>query len=837
MPVPHFNIKITQRSKGNSAVAGAAYQAGEKLFSEYDQKTKNYTCKKEVVYTEIMLPPNAPPEYADRATLWNSVEEIEKQWNSQLARRFVAALPREVPMELLPQMVKEYCEEQFVSKGMCCDFAIHDPDPPGHNPHCHFMLTMRAIDENGKWMPKSRKVYDLDENGERIKLPSGRWKSHKEDTVDWNEQYHAEEWRHGWEIVQNKYLELAGSPERIDMRSYERQGLDIIPTVHMGTAVSALERKGIATNIGNLNRDIKAANRMMNAIRSTIKSLRDWIADILEATKEVIAENEAEKKNASPNLAVLLRDYLNLRKAERSEWSRYGQQKGTTDDLKTISQATVYTPGHMDFLAEVYRSLAVLDGAILVISAKDGVQAQTRILFHALRKMNIPTVIFINKIDQAGVDLQSVVQSVRDKLSADIIIKQTVSLSPEIVLEENTDIEAWDAVIENNDKLLEKYIAGEPISREKLVREEQRRVQDASLFPVYYGSAKKGLGIQPLMDAVTGLFQPIGEQGSAALCGSVFKVEYTDCGQRRVYLRLYSGTLRLRDTVALAGREKLKITEMRIPSKGEIVRTDTAYPGEIVILPSDSVRLNDVLGDQTRLPRKRWREDPLPMLRTTIAPKTAAQRERLLDALTQLADTDPLLRCEVDSITHEIILSFLGRVQLEVVSALLSEKYKLETVVKEPSVIYMERPLKAASHTIHIEVPPNPFWASIGLSVTPLSLGSGVQYESRVSLGYLNQSFQNAVRDGIRYGLEQGLFGWNVTDCKICFEYGLYYSPVSTPADFRSLAPIVLEQALKESGTQLLEPYLSFILYAPQEYLSRAYHDAPNTVPPSKRPR
>ena len=147
-------------------------------------------------------------------------------------------------------------------------------------------------------------------------------------------------------------------------------------------------------------------------------------------------------------------------------------------------------------------------------------------------------------------------------------------------------------------------------------------------------------------------------------------------------------------------------------------------------------------------------------------------------------------------------------------------------MVKEPSVIYMERPLKAASHTIHIEVPPNPFWASIGLSVTPLSLGSGVQYESRVSLGYLNQSFQNAVRDGIRYGLEQGLFGWNVTDCKICFEYGLYYSPVSTPADFRSLAPIVLEQALKESGTQLLEPY-SPPPRAPGISFSRAYHDAP----------
>ena len=168
MPVPHLEIRIVQRSKGSSAIAGAASQAGEKLFSEYDQKMKNYLYKKEVVYTEVMLPTNAPPGYADRATLWNAAEEVEKQWNSQLARRFVVALPREAPTAMYPQMMQEYCQEHFVSKGMCCDFAIHDPDPPGHNPHCHIMLTMRAIDENGKWLPKSRKVYDLDENGERM---------------------------------------------------------------------------------------------------------------------------------------------------------------------------------------------------------------------------------------------------------------------------------------------------------------------------------------------------------------------------------------------------------------------------------------------------------------------------------------------------------------------------------------------------------------------------------------------------------------------------------------------------------------------------------------------
>lgn len=154
----------------------------------------------------------------------------------------------------------------------------------------------------------------------------------------------------------------------------------------------------------------------------------------------------------------------------------------------------------------------------------------------------------------------------------------------------------------------------------------------------------------------------------------------------------------------------------------------------------------------------------------------------------------------------------MGKVQLEVICSLLEEKYHVGVAMKEPSVIYLERPQKKASYTIHIEVPPNPFWASIGLTVTPLPVGSGTQYKSEVSLGYLNQSFQNAVMEGVRYGMEQGLYGWGVTDCQICFDYGVYYSPVSTPADFRFLAPVVLEQALKKAGTQLLEPYLSFTL-------------------------
>ena len=181
MPCPHNEISIVQRSHRQSAVAAAAYQSGEKLFCEYDQEVKHYPEKRGIVHNEILLPANAPPEYADRNTLWNAAEAVEKQWNSQLARRWVLTIPREIPPYQYAALVREFCKQQFVSKGMIADFAIHDPHPPGHNPHAHVLLTMRAMDEHGKWLPKSRKVYDLDENGERIKLPSGRWKSHKED--------------------------------------------------------------------------------------------------------------------------------------------------------------------------------------------------------------------------------------------------------------------------------------------------------------------------------------------------------------------------------------------------------------------------------------------------------------------------------------------------------------------------------------------------------------------------------------------------------------------------------------------------------------------------------
>ena len=315
-------------------MAGAAYQSGEKLYSEYDRKWKSYAKKQGIVYTEIMLPANAPPTFSDRSTLWNSVEKTEKQWNSQLARRIVLALPREVPADQFPAMLHDFCREHFVSKGMCADFAIHDKGDG--NPHAHIMLTMRAMDDHGKWLPKSRKIYDLDENGNRIRLPTGYWKSHKEDTVDWNEQSKAELWRHGWEVVTNRYLEQSGRPERVDLRSFERQGIDLAPTVHLGPAATQMEKRGIQTDLGNLNREIRRVNRALLAIRKLIADLKSKIADLKEKWEQLNKEELRE-----PSLAELLLRYMDTRREERTDWSSYAQINGSLNDLKKISHALV----------------------------------------------------------------------------------------------------------------------------------------------------------------------------------------------------------------------------------------------------------------------------------------------------------------------------------------------------------------------------------------------------------------------------------------------------------------------------------------------------------------
>ena len=228
------------------------------------------------------------------------MEKIEKSKNSQLAREIEVALPQELDREKQIELVKEYVKENFLNVGMCADIALHDKNDG--NPHCHILLTMRPLNEDTTWGAKSKKEYILDENGEKVKLKNGNYKTRKINTVDWNEQDKAEEWRKAWADITNKYLEENSIQDKVDHRSYQRQGIEQIPTIHLGVSATQMEKKGIATDRGNINREIKHQNMILREIKLRIKALLNWIRGI---GKEEKAETENIKSTLPPKENLL----------------------------------------------------------------------------------------------------------------------------------------------------------------------------------------------------------------------------------------------------------------------------------------------------------------------------------------------------------------------------------------------------------------------------------------------------------------------------------------------------------------------------------------------------
>lgn len=300
MAIYHLSIKIISRGKGKSAVAASAYRSGETIKNEYDGIVHDFTRKSGIAHTEILLPQNAPQEFSNRSVLWNSVEKIEKSKNSQLAREIEIALPQELDREKQIELVREYVKENFVNAGMCADIALHDKDDG--NPHAHILLTMRPFNEDTTWGAKSKKEYILDENGEKVKLKNGNYKTRKINTVDWNEQDKAEHWRKAWADITNKYLEENSIQEKVDHRSYQRQGIEQIPTIHLGVSASQMEKKGIATDRGNINREIKHQNMILREISRRIKALLNWIRGI---GKEEKTETDNLKSTLPPKENLL----------------------------------------------------------------------------------------------------------------------------------------------------------------------------------------------------------------------------------------------------------------------------------------------------------------------------------------------------------------------------------------------------------------------------------------------------------------------------------------------------------------------------------------------------
>ena len=342
MPCPTGSFKIISRGKGQSCMASCAYYSGEKKYSEYECCWKYpHSSPSRVKRVEVMLPPNAPKAYADPQTLWNAVDAAETSVNAQTARSMLFALPRELTDEQNLALVRDFCQKEFVDKGMVCNFFYHDKGDG--NPHVHIMLTLRAMDENGKWLPKSKNVYALDENGNRIRTPNGSWKRVKVDTVDWNERKYGKIWRQDWAAAQNAALEAAGRMERVDMRSLERQGVeDRLPQKHLGPTASALERKGVSSERGDENRKIISVNKMLASLQKTVRGIGAWLDDLRKA---VSRQQVIESPDDYP-LSDVITAYLDMRKNGRETWNRYAQEKGAVHDLKDGFKAVSFLSNH-----------------------------------------------------------------------------------------------------------------------------------------------------------------------------------------------------------------------------------------------------------------------------------------------------------------------------------------------------------------------------------------------------------------------------------------------------------------------------------------------------------
>ena len=325
----HFHVTQIKRSAGQSAIASAAYRSGEKLHSEYYGEDSDYTKKGGVICSEILLPPHAPSSFSDRETLWNEVEKAERGKKAQLAYSFDIALQNEFSMQENIELARQFLLEQFVSRGMVVDFAVHSPDKEDggiSNPHFHVMCPIRPLDEHGRWGNKQRREYLLDENGERIRDEAGNYAFNAVPTTDWGSPDTLEHWRHAWADLCNQKFAEKELDCRIDHRSYERQGIDQLPTVHEGVTVRAMEAKGIRTDKGDMNRWIRRINSMRKNIASMLKEL-------FAAIREINRELKAQK---APDLAEIITDYYSKRNA--GAWSVYAK----VGNLKNMSQLVNY---------------------------------------------------------------------------------------------------------------------------------------------------------------------------------------------------------------------------------------------------------------------------------------------------------------------------------------------------------------------------------------------------------------------------------------------------------------------------------------------------------------
>lgn len=428
----------------------------------------------------------------------------------------------------------------------------------------------------------------------------------------------------------------------------------------------------------------------------------------------------------------------------------------------------VDTPGHSDFIAEVERSLAVLDGAVLVVSAVEGVQAQTLVLMRALQRLDIPVVVFVNKTDRVGADVEFVTLEVHERLAPDV--------------------------------------------------------------PVLSGSAVTGDGVRELMASLPRLLPVRSPSAEGPPTGRIFAVQRDDRGAKSVYVHLSSGRLDVRSRLDLGRGAPEKVTGLRVFRDGELVEAASGRAGEIVVVRGiESARIGDAFGTHDDGVERQFAR---PSLATVVSAVHERDRGTLYTALTQLAEQDPLIDLRQDDDRRELRLSLYGEVQKEVLGALLAEEYGVAVTFRESTVICVERLIGTGQHVEEIATPTNPYLATVGLRVEPAPVGAGVTFGLEVELGAMPRAFFAAVETAVRSTLEQGRYGWEIPDCHVVMTHAGYWarqshshgtfdkSMSSTAGDFRNLTRLVLATAIARAGTAVCEPVHRFDVEVPEASLS-----------------
>ena len=483
------------------------------------------------------------------------------------------------------------------------------------------------------------------------------------------------------------------------------------------------------------------------------------------------------------------------------------------------------TPGHADFIAEVERALLALDAVVLVVSAVEGVQPQTRRLARAVRALGLPMAIFVNKIDRLGARVDAVLDDLRDLLDLRIVpmtaVRDAGTRAAAAAPRDVTDIHACPDVLDTlsldpmGADLVDAYLTREgEVSPHLVAWHLRKQVAARIVVPVFAGAAITGAGVRDLLDGIARWLPPASGCVDAPLSGTVFTVQRTPSGEKIAVVRLFDGTVALRQTVAAGRRDahgEIAVEPARITGIDRFLRDGrpVASAGEIVRLHGlREARVGDWIGREQ--PGRRVAGFRRPAVESVVTPWSPT----LFAALQRLAEGDPLIGFRQDERRRELSVTLYGEVQKEVLAATLASDFGLAVTFAPSRVVCIERPTGTGSAIEHIGAPDNPFAATVGIRVEPGGLDTGLVF-TRPS-GALPLAFYVAIEETVSETLQEGLHGWAVRDIRVTLTGTAYASPVTVAADFRKLTPLVLMAALKEAGTEVCEPILRFDLETPE---------------------